>query len=84
MSDEDKIILTCPHCSQYILIFKNEINCAIFRHAVFKNTFMQISPHLPKDECDKLIESNEVFGCAKPFKIINEENNFVAVICDYI
>ena len=86
MSAEDQniIILTCPHCEQYILIYKNEINCAIFRHAVFKHDYMQISPHMPKDECDNLIATNKVFGCAKPFKIINSNNIYSAVICDYI
>ena len=82
--DENKLVLTCPHCAEYILIYKNEINCAIFRHAVFKENYMQISPHMPKEQCDSLIMENKVFGCAKPFKIINSNDNYVAVICEYI
>jgi len=84
MAEEDKIIITCPHCEQHILIFKNEINCAIFRHAVFKDSFMQIAPHLPRDQCDQLIQQDKVFGCAKPFRIQKENETYVAVICDYI
>ena len=72
--DENKLVLTCPHCSEYIVIYKNEINCAIFRHAAFKENFIQVNPHMPKDQCDQLITSDKVFGCAKPFKIINEKS----------
>ena len=42
----------CPHCEEYIII--EQINCAIFRHGVFKTTLVQINQHLPKFECDKL------------------------------
>ena len=82
--DENKIILTCPHCEHFILIHRNEINCAIFRHAAFKENFTQVNPHMPKDQCDQLIALDKVFGCAKPFKIINQNDNYVAIPCDYI
>lgn len=72
----------CPHCEEYIII--EQINCAIFRHGVFKNNFIQINPHLSKNECDELIKNNLIYGCGKPFKIILENNVWISVICDYI
>jgi len=80
----DYIIIICPHCLGQIQIYKNEINCSIFRHAVFKDTMQQVHPHLSKDECEKLKLENKVYGCCKPFKIIFDNNNYQAIICDYI
>ena len=74
------IIIECPHCNLLIIIYKNELNCKIFRHGIYKNTLEQINPHLNKNECDYLYENNLIFGCGKPFKIIN----FKAEKCDYI
>jgi hypothetical protein len=81
----DYIIVECPHCNGQIQIFKNEINCTIFRHAVFKNTFQQVNPHASQQECEQLLQSGRVVGCCKPFKI-NRKNGgeYEAVICDYI
>lgn len=31
------LIINCPHCDSKILI--NKINCKIFRHGVYKDTF---------------------------------------------
>ena len=72
----------CPHCGQYAII--EQVNCAIFRHGVFKSNMSQINPHLSKLNCDKLIENNLIYGCGKPFRIIKENCIWVAVICDYI
>ena len=47
--------LTCPHCQDVIIVNESQINCSIFRHAVYKNTMQQISPHESKINCDKLI-----------------------------
>ena len=43
-------ILKCPHCNEYVIIEK--INCAIFRHGIFKNNLQQIDPHALKELCD--------------------------------
>ena len=40
--DQNIIIIICPHCEQNILIYKNEINCAIFRHAILKKNYIQL------------------------------------------
>ena len=78
------IYITCPHCSCLIEIL--QINCAIFRHGVYKNNNIQIDPHLDKISCDKLIDLNLIHGCGKPFKIIydNDKNIWNAIVCDYI
>jgi len=78
------IELKCPHCSEYFIVSINEINCGIFRHAVYKSNLLPIPPHENKINCDKLITDNMVYGCAKPFKIIKNNNLYIAEICDYI
>lgn len=81
---EEYINIKCPHCDSYILIYKNEINCGIFRHGIYKNTGMQINPHAEKTECDNLYNNNLIYGCGKPFRI-NKSNDIHNVeICDYI
>jgi len=72
-------IVQCPHCYDFIEIL--EINCAIFRHGVYKQTGLQIPPHTNKDICDYLFLNNLIYGCGKPFKIID---NNKTEICDYI
>lgn len=71
-------IVDCPHCNEPVII--QEVNCAIFRHGIFKTNYEQIPPHSTKDQCDEWIEKNMIYGCGKPFKIINN----TAVKCDYI
>lgn len=76
------IIVQCPHCEGPIEVV--EVNCAIFRHGVFKQTGIQMHPHETKEKCDELIEKNLIYGCGKPFKITIINNTYVAEICDYI
>ena len=80
----EELIVVCPHCSVLVLI--EQLNCCIFRHAVFKNNFEPIHPHLPKVDCEKLIFDNLVYGCARPFQIVPQEktNTFIVKIIDYI
>lgn len=83
--ENDTYIFECPHCHQYVEVNRNEINCRIFRHAVYKNNMQQINPHASKEECDYLRETDKIYGCAKPF-IFNTKNdgNFTVEICEYI
>jgi hypothetical protein len=84
-SEEDFLQIECPHCLQYIIIMKKEINCAIFRHGVLKSNGVQIPPHLPKILCDELVSKNLIYGCGKPFQLVkNNKNEFGPVICGYI
>jgi hypothetical protein len=48
------IIITCPHCTNIIII--EQLNCHIFRHGVFKLDGKQISPHTPKELCDLYVK----------------------------
>ena len=74
--------ILCPHC--HCLIMIEEVNCAIFRHGVFKNTFEQIPPHLSKSECEHLIYENSIYGCGKPFRLVKVDDKYIPEICDYI
>jgi len=76
------IIVLCPSCDSYVEIL--EINCAIFRHGVLKQTNIQIPPHASKNECDNYIENDLIYGCGKPFKIEKKDEEYIAVLCDYI
>lgn len=80
---KEDIVVICPHCKECVLI--EQLNCCIFRHAIMKNTKIQIDPHTPKGICDNLAEKQLIFGCGKPFKIIkNDQSEYIAEICDYI
>ena len=80
----ETLILECPHCHDFISIEKKDINCAIFRHAVYKMNYQPIPPHSSQTECESLIDQGLVYGCAKPFKLIIEKQKFCAEKCDYI
>lgn len=69
--------LRCPHCDGEIQIIA--LNCGIFRHAIFKDG-TQMNAHASKEECDRVVKEDLVYGCAKPFQIINGQ----AVKCEYI
>jgi hypothetical protein len=76
------IVIDCPHCKGPIIIEK--LNCCIFRHGIIKQSGQQMNPHASKEECDSLFNSNAIFGCGKPFKIIICEGKYIVEICDYI
>lgn len=76
--------IPCPNCDGVIEIMSNEINCGIFRHAVLKANGEQINPHSSKEECEKLIDGNNIYGCGKPFRIVKNGDEYQSVECDYI
>jgi hypothetical protein len=79
------IIIECPHldCGQMCEIV--EMNCKIFRCGVYKHNFKQIDPHLPKDVCMKLTETGAIYGCGKPFQIVQDiSGGITVVVCQYI
>ena len=80
---ENYIIINCPNCDDDILIYINEINCSIFRHGVIKQTFQQIPLHTFKEQCEDYITCDSVYGCARPFKLLYNDNTYVAVKCEY-
>ncbi len=75
-------IIMCPHCQDFVIIEK--VNCAIFRHGTLKKNGKQINPHCTKEVCEYYIKNNLIYGCGKPFRIINNQGNLTAEICDYI
>lgn len=84
MQNANDLVFVCPHCNDNVIINIREINCGIFRHAYYKNSMQQIPPHESKDNCDKLVQEEMIFGCAKPFQIIKENDEYIIRICDYI
>jgi hypothetical protein len=80
---EDYYIFKCPQCIEDIMVLKTELNCRIFRHAIYKYNYQQVNPHLSKEECEKLIQTDSVYGCCKPFEIIYRDNKFFAIKCEY-
>ena len=79
-----EIIVLCPNCEQSILILKKKIGCSIFRHGVYKKNNKPIDPHTKEEDCNKMINENLIYGCGKPFRLINDKNEYKAIICDYI
>lgn len=80
---DDLYVFECPHCNLIIQVKTSEVNCKIFRHAVYKNNMTQINPHTTKDICDNLLKTGIIYGCTKPFKFIYGPPHYVE-ICDYI
>ena len=80
---EDFYHFNCPHCNKDIVVHKKELNCQIFRCGIYKNSFQQINPHLPKQDCDKLVLENKIYGCAKPFEILKINTKLLVTKCDY-
>lgn len=82
--NDNMFVFKCPHCSEYVQVEKMQVNCTIFRHAIRRDNYTQISPHTPKLECDYLVETNQVYGCAKPFKFVYASPVNYVIECDYI
>ena len=76
-------IIECPHCRQACEIV--ELNCKIFRCGIMKADFKQIGPHLPKEACDALVARGAIYGCGKPFQLVQDTSGcWHVVICGYI
>ena len=82
--EDDYIIVTCPICLDYVQIYKKELNCKIFRHAVFKKNYMNIPPHSTKEVIDKMLKDGNVYGCGSPFQIKLKDGQYETISCGYI
>jgi len=71
----ESFIIKCPHCDSYIEI--EQINCGIFRHAIYKN-MSPVNPHASREELQRI--KDQIYGCGGPFKLVNK----IPQICDYI
>jgi hypothetical protein len=79
------IELQCPHCQGWIVVARGELNCRIFRHAVYAATLAPLNPHAPKEQCDALLAAGALLGCAGPFQVVDgPDGALTAVVCDYI
>ena len=78
--------IICPQCSELLVVNNKDLNCMIFRHGIYKNNYSPINPHLNKEQCELLVKKNLIYGCGKPFKLlnINNDNTYVAIKCNYI
>ena len=75
----DYQLFDCPVCQLPLQIFKREIDCAIFRHAIMKNGTI-VGSHASKEEIDKLIATDSIWGCGAPIRLIGDKLEK----CDYI
>ena len=82
--NNETIYITCPHCLTIIEVPPLHLNCAIFRHGIYKHNFTPMNPHASKKECDFLVKNNAIYGCGKPFKILRVDNTYKAEVCEYI
>lgn len=76
------LLFECPHCSQLVQVLLQQINCKIFRHAVYKQNMVQVNPHMREEDCKKL--GDTVYGCTKPFQLVVMGDSFVVEKCEYI
>ena len=82
MSESENFIIKCPNCDDLIII--EELNCSIFRHGVIIESNEQIDQHSTKELCEYYIKNKLIYGCGKPYKIIiNENNEYIPIKCDY-
>jgi hypothetical protein len=81
-TNDSNTILTChcPYSDCNIAIEVAEINCAIFRCGIYKHSGKQIDPHLSKEECDRIKKEDKIWGCGRPFKLVNGK----LIECNYI
>ena len=85
----DPLIFNCPWCSGTVIVYLSELNCKIFRHASYRKNLRQVPPHLAQNECERLVSSEKVYGCCKPFEIkilkspIESETDYSIERCEY-
>ena len=75
------MIVVCPNCKIPIVVQK--LNCGIFRHGIYIKTGKQRNPHLDQKSCERLLKKNIIYGCGKPFRIV-DKNTWKAIECEYI
>ncbi len=65
--EQPQLLAECPHCQVPFLVYVREIKCQRFRHAVYKDTYEPINPHMKDAEAANLVHNNAVYGCGKFF-----------------
>jgi len=77
-------IYQCPHCEDYIETDKEQLNCKIFRHGVFRKNGKQLPPHSKKNVCDQAKAKGLIYGCGKPYRITKNQSQLAVEVCGYI
>tara|TARA_B110001450_G_C17482371_1_gene424786 strand:- start:341 stop:619 length:279 start_codon:yes stop_codon:yes gene_type:complete len=79
-------MFVCPHCGDMIIVHKDDVNCAIFRHGQFKRDGSIINPHAPREYCIDIVKKKLIYGCGKPFRLLRGWYGHYnkAEQCDYI
>lgn len=85
-------IVECPHCNMGIVV--DALNCGVFRCGVWRDTGLQINPHMSEDECKAALGNaaeplcdriSLIWGCSKPFRIYTDASGVNrCVTCGYI
>lgn len=85
-----EFVIECPHCHGLIMIKHRDVNCKIFRHAIWKNEQKErktrFNPHAKKVVCEEAFRKGLIYGCGKPFRLIKTKHHqeFIVKKCDYI
>ena len=59
----------CPHCELLTEVHEKELNCCIFRHGVYQQTYKPINPHASQQEVQRLKLDNAIIGCGGPHQL---------------
>jgi hypothetical protein len=70
--DKDKFRYMCPHCKLWTEVLQRELNCKIFRHAVYEKDLQPINPHASEEEV-KAIRS-QIIGCGGPHRLFQSHD----------
>jgi hypothetical protein len=65
-------MLSCPHCGGGVTVQAEQLNCRIFRHAVLISTGEPVGAHESKEACERLVAAGLVYGCGRPFRVVEE------------
>lgn len=77
---ETSFLFECPHCGLSIEVLKTQVNCRIFRCGQYRKNGHPIPPHSKRELCDKLVREEKIYGCGKPFRLLEDR----VEICDYL
>lgn len=70
----------CPHCATLFEVTPADMNCRIFRHAVFRHSGHFVPPHASRAQCRAWVKHHQVWGCGGPLRYTGSA--FEA--CDYL
>ena len=60
----------------------NEVKAELLNEQILTENLEQIPPHLHKEECDRLVSLDLIYGCGKPFRYNKDTQQ--TEICGYI